>query len=255
MRENNALKAWRQGQGTVGGWLSVGNAYTAELMANLGFDWLCIDMQHGLIGYEDLKVMLPAISTTEVTPLVRVPWNEPSVIMKALDAGAYGVILPMINNRQDVLQAVSACRYPPEGLRSYGPIRAALYAGKGYAIEANRQIACIAQIETREALDNLEEIVSTPGLDGIYVGPSDLALALGLPPSGDNSEPVHEATVTKILEIGRAHGLAVGIHTWSAEFTQKYLAQGFQFATLGSDSGFMARSAMADLRIVRKALK
>lgn len=255
MRENKALQAWRQGQQTIGGWLSIGNAYSAELMAHLGFDWLCVDSQHGMVGYEDLKQMLPAISTTGVTPLVRVPWNEPAAIMKALDAGAYGVIVPMINSRQEALKAISACRYPPEGQRSFGPIRAALYGGKGYAQEANRQIACIAMIETRQALDNLEEIVKTPGLDGVYIGPTDLALALGLAPAGDNTDPVHVATVTRIFETCRSHGLAVGIHTWSEAYTRRYLEQGFQFVTLGTDSGFMARMATADLRAVRKTMK
>jgi 4-hydroxy-2-oxoheptanedioate aldolase len=253
MRINQALESWRKGRQTIGGWLSLGNAYSAELMAHLGFDWLCIDMQHGLIGYEDLKHMLPAISTTAVTPLVRVPWNDPAVIMKALDAGAYGVIVPMINSRQEALAAVAACRYPPEGQRSFGPIRAALYAGKGYAQEANSQIACIAMIETRHALDALDEIVTTPGLDGVYIGPADLALALGLAPLGDNSDPAHAAAITRIFETCRAHGLAVGIHTWSEAYTRRYLKQGFQFVTLGSDSGFMARMAAAELQAVRKA--
>lgn len=251
MRVNKALADWRKGQQTIGGWLSLGNAYSAELMANIGFDWLCVDMQHGMVGYEDLKHMLPAISTTSVTPLVRVPWNDPAVIMKVLDAGAYGVIVPMINSRQEALKAVSACRYPPEGQRSFGPIRAALYAGKGYAREANRQIACITMIETRQALENLEDIVTTPGLDGVYIGPSDLALALGLAPVGDNADPAHAATVTRIFETCRSHGLAAGIHTWSEEYTRRYLEQGFQFVTLGSDSGFMAKMAMAALNAVR----
>ena len=254
MRINTALQAWRKGQQTIGCWLSIGNAYSAEFMSNLGFDWLCIDLQHGMVGPEDLKHMLPAISTTSVTPLVRVPWNDSAVIMKALDAGAYGVIVPMINSRQEALNAVAACRYPPDGQRSFGPIRAALYAGNGYAQEANGQIACIAMIETKHALDNLEDIVTTPGLDGVYIGPSDLALALGLAPDGDNSAPVHEATVTKIFETARSHGLAVGIHTWSAAFSERYLTQGFNFVTLGSDIGFMAKMAMSDLRSVRKSI-
>ena len=254
MRVNNALEAWRNGRQTIGGWLSIGNAYSAELMAHLGFDWLCIDLQHGMIGYEDLKHMLPAISTTGVTPLVRVPWNDPAAIMKTLDAGACGVIVPMINSRQEALEAVSACRYPPEGQRSFGPIRAALYAGKGYAQEANGQTACIAMIETRQALDNLEEIAATPGLDGVYIGPADLALALGLSPVGDNDDPAHAAAITRIFQTCRSHGLAVGIHTWSLEYTQRYLEKGFQFVTLGSDSGFMARMAAAELHAARDGI-
>ena len=121
MRENTALTAWRANEQTVGGWLSIGNAYTAETMANLGFDWLCIDMQHGMLSYDDLKYMLPAISTTATIPIVRVPWNEPYEIMKALDAGAYGVIVPMVNNRAEASQ--SRCQ-PPNTIWLFAPHRA-----------------------------------------------------------------------------------------------------------------------------------
>jgi len=255
MRANKALRAWREKKGTVGGWLSIGNAYTAEVMANLGFDWLCVDLQHGLIDYPDMIAMLPAISTTETTPIVRVPWNEPYEIMKALDAGAYGVIVPMVNNREEALRAVSACRYPPDGLRSFGPIRAALYGGRGYSLEANAEIACIVMIETAEALENLHDIVTTPGVDGVYVGPSDLALALGLPAIGDNNHPKHVAAVERIRVACAEAGVAIGIHTSSVEYTRRYLAQGFQFVTLGSDSGFMGRAANEDLRAARDAAK
>ena len=158
MRPNKALAAWRRGEQTLGGWLSLANVHSAETMANLGFDWLCIDLQHGLLDYQDLTVMLPAISTTDVTPLVRVPWNEPYEIMKVLDAGAYGVIVPMINNRAEAEQAVAACRYPPRGNRSFGPIRAARHGRLSYAEQANDEIACIAMIETAEGIERAEEI-------------------------------------------------------------------------------------------------
>jgi 4-hydroxy-2-oxoheptanedioate aldolase len=251
MRENKTLGAWRAGGKTVGGWLSIGNTYSAELMASFGFDWLCVDLQHGLIDYTDLTHMLPAISTTSTTPIVRVPWNEPYEVMKALDAGAMGVIVPMVNNRVEAERAVSACRYPPDGLRSFGPIRAALYGGRGYAAEANRQIACIVMIETKEALDNLDAIISTPGVDGVYIGPADLALALGMAPIGDNPDPTHAKTVSRILEVCKRHRVAAGIHTGSVEYSRKYLEEGFQFVTLGSDGGFLARAAAADLREIR----
>ena len=146
MKENKALSAWRRDEQTVGCWLSVANAYTAEAMARMGFDWLCIDLQHGIIDYTDLAYMLPAISNGDTTPLVRVPWNEPYQIMRVLDLGASGVIIPMVNNRKEAEQVVAACRYPPDGNRSFGPIRAAMAAGKGYAKEANEQIACLATV-------------------------------------------------------------------------------------------------------------
>ena len=251
MRENTALAAWRDDQQTIGCWLSLGNAYSAEAMAKMGFDWVCVDLQHGLLDYQDLTYMLPAISNSDATPLVRVPWNEPYEIMKALDAGAYGVIVPMVNTRQEAERAVAACRYPPDGNRSFGPIRAALYGWRGYAAQANEHIACIAMIETVDGIANLEEIVSTPGLDGVYIGPSDLALALGLPPSGDNDIPEHAKTVKTILDACKAHGVAAGIHTSSLEYTQRYLNAGFNFITLGTDSGFMMRAAGQELAAAR----
>lgn len=251
MRENAALKSWRDGAQTIGCWLSLANVHTAEALAGLGFDWMCVDLQHGLLDYQDLTCMLPAISASPATPLVRVPWNEPYEIMKALDAGAYGVIVPMVNDREEAEQAVAACRYPPAGIRSFGPIRAALYGGRGYARDANNHIACIAMVETRQGLDNLDAIVTTPGLDAVYIGPSDLALALGLPATGDSDHPEHAAAVTRILEACRRAGIAAGIHTSSLAFTQRYLAAGFNLVTLGSDAGFMIRAAAADLAAVR----
>jgi 4-hydroxy-2-oxoheptanedioate aldolase len=237
----------------VGCWLSLANVHSAEALASLGFDWLCIDLQHGLLDYQDLTRMLPAISTSTATPLVRVPWNEPYEIMKALDAGAYGVVVPMINDRQEAEQAVAACRYPPDGNRSFGPIRAALYGGRGYAREANGQIACVGMIETLRGLDNLEDIVTTPGLDAVYIGPSDLSLALGLPATGDSDHPDHAAAVTRILEACKRAGIAAGIHTSSVAYTRKYLAAGFNLVNLGSDAGFMMRAAAADLAAARDA--
>jgi 4-hydroxy-2-oxoheptanedioate aldolase len=232
--------------------MSIDSAYTAETMSHAGFDWLCLDMQHGMLDYENVRQMLPAISTGSAIPFVRVPWNEPYEIMKVLDAGAYGVIVPMVNNREEAEQVVSACRYPPQGMRSFGPNRATFYAGKGYVRNANDEIACIVMIETAEALENLEEIVTTPGVDAVYIGPNDLAYALGLVPAGDNDDPRHVETVTHILETARQHGVAAGIQTASVEFTRRYINQGFHMVTLGSDRGWMERMARQELAEVRR---
>jgi 4-hydroxy-2-oxoheptanedioate aldolase len=251
MRKNGALAKWRAGQQTIGGWLSLANTHTAELLANAGFDWLCIDLQHGLLDYQDLLHMLPAISTTATTPLVRVAGNDPREIMKVLDAGALGVIVPLVNNRAEAAAAIAACRYPPRGIRSFGPVRAALYGGRGYAAEANDQIACIVMIETHEGITNLEEIVTTPDLGGVYIGPSDLALALGLPPLGDTDEPRHVETVTTILAHCKRHRVPAGIHTSSLEYARRRLAMGFDFVTLGSDAGFMMSAVTRELAAAR----
>ncbi|HEV2363585.1 MAG TPA: aldolase/citrate lyase family protein [Caulobacteraceae bacterium] len=255
MRKNLALAKWRAGEPTIGGWLSLANTHTAELMAHTGFDWLCVDLQHGLLAYEDLRHMLPAISTTDTTPLVRVAGNDPKEIMKVLDAGAMGVIVPLVNNRAEAAAAVSACRYPPEGTRSFGPIRAALYGGRGYAAEANTEIACIVMIETREGIDKVEEIVTTPGLGGVFIGPNDLALALGLPPQGETDDPTHSEAVAKILSACKQHKVPAGIFANGLEWACRRLAAGFDFVTLGAEVGIMMRAVAADLAAARAALR
>ena len=236
---NRVKQLWREGKPAVGGWLSIPGCFPAECMAQTGLDWLCIDMQHGCIDYSDVVPMLTALSTSSVVPIVRVPWNEPSMIMKVLDAGAYGVIVPMVSNRADAERAVAACRYPPAGIRSNGPNRVMFYAGADYQKHANNEIICAVMVETAEGIEKLEEILSTPGIDAVYIGPTDLALALGLPPVMDNDDPKHIATVNCILAACKQHKVIAGIHTTSSKFTQRYLDQGFQMVMLVTD-----RSAM-----------
>ena len=235
MRMNRVKQLWREGKPAIGGFLSIPSGFSAEVMAHTGLDWLCIDMQHGCIDYSDVVPMLTAISTTAVTPFVRVPWNEPSIIMKVLDAGAYGVIVPMVSNRAEAERAVAACRYPPVGMRSNGPNRALLYGGADYQKCADREMACVAMIETAEGIERMEEIISTPGLDAVYIGPTDLALALGLPPVMDNDDPKHVATVNRILETCRRHNVVAAMHTASSKYTQRYIDQGFGMVMLVPD--------------------
>jgi len=255
MRENIVRRLWSEGRHTVGAWLSIPDAFSAEVMAQVGFDWLCIDMQHGVIGYSQAVSMMQAISTTDVVPLVRVPWNEPSVIMKVLDAGAWGVVVPLVNSRADAEAAVAACRYPPLGIRSFGPTRATLYAGANYASRANAEVLCIVMIETRQALENLDDIMSVPGVDACYIGPADLSLALDLPPRADSDEPAHVAAVARILEAARRHGVVPGIHTASAAFAARCVKQGFQMVTLTSDAACLGRGAWQELQALREATK
>ncbi len=247
MRINRVKQLWREGKPAVGGFLSIPSSFSAEVMSHTGLDWLCVDMQHGCIDYSDAVVMLTAISTTAVTPLVRVPWNEPSMIMKVLDAGAYGVIVPMVSNRAEAERAVAACRYPPAGIRSNGPNRALLYGGADYQKNADREMLCIAMIETAEGIGKMDEIISTPGLDAVYIGPTDLALSLGLPAVMDNDEPKHVATVNKILETCRKHKVAAAMHTASAKYTQRYIDQGFNMVMLISDRLAMANFMKAEV--------
>ena len=248
MRKNAAKQRWKEGGQTVGAWLTQPGGHGAEVLAHVGFDWLCIDCQHGLVDYAAMVEMLRAISTTATTPLVRVSQNDPAEIMRALDAGAYGVIVPLIETAKDAQRAVAACRYPPEGKRSSGPIRGVLYGGADYVAHANEEIAVIGMIETAPALENLDAILATPGLDVAYVGPSDLAFALGLEPRGDNDDPLHVRTVEEILAACRRHGVVAGIHTGSRTFSRRWLDAGFQMVTLGSDTGFLRERARSELR-------
>lgn len=247
MRENTVKSAWKAGKATVGAWLQFNSAYAAEVMAHQGFDWLCIDMQHGVVDYGDAVALMTAISTTDTIPFVRVPWNDPAIIMKVLDAGAYGVVVPLINTPADAEAAVAACRYPPAGIRSNGANRAILYSGADYVANANEQIACIPMIETKQAIANLDDILSVPGVDAIYVGPSDLSFALGLPPRMDNEDPLHVETMDKILEACQRHGVAAGSHTGGPRFTRRFLDKGFQMVTLTSDAGSMTRGVRDQL--------
>ena len=172
MQRNKLKDIWASGQPVLVGWCSIGNPFTAEIMAGQGYDAINIDVQHGALDYAALLPMLQAVRATGVTPLARVPWLEPGIIMKALDAGAMGIICPMVNNRADAEALVSYMRYPPLGQRSFGPTRAAV-ADPGYGVEANGEVLAMAMIETADGVRNLEEICATPGLDGVYVGPAD----------------------------------------------------------------------------------
>ncbi len=251
MRENTVKRAWREGKVTYGAWLSIPSAFSAEVMAHQGFDWLCIDMQHGVIDYQTAVTMLQAISTTETIPFVRVPWNEPGIIGKMLDAGAYGAIIPMVNSREEAEAAVGACRYVPDGYRSYGPIRAAYYAGADYANHANEEIACIPMIETKAALAHLEEILAVPGIDAVYVGPADLSLTLGLPPRMDHDDQSFQNARHTIAEACRRRGITAGIHA-NAGLAPKHVEAGYRMITISSDIGSMAGGAAQDLRSVRE---
>ncbi len=253
LRENRVKRMWEARQPALGGWLTIPSSFSAEVFARAGFDWITVDMQHGVIDYQVAVTMLQAISTTETVPFVRVPWNEPGIIMKALDAGAYGVIVPMINSRAEAEAAVAACRYAPRGVRSYGPVRAALYAGRDYFAHADDEVACIAMIETKEALENLDEILGVPGVDAVYIGPSDLSVSLGLAPSYDHGEPAFVEAIERVLKACREHSVVPGIHAGLVPVAQKRIEQGFLMVQMCDDAGSLARSAGAALRSVRGA--
>ncbi len=251
MRENRLKRIWQEGKPALGGWLTLPSSFSAEVFAHAGFDWLTIDMQHGLIDYQTALTMLQAISTTDTVPLVRVPWNEPGIIMKSLDAGAYGVIIPMVNSRAEAEAAVAACRYAPRGIRSYGPIRASYYGGRDYFAHADKTVLCIVMIETKEAVENLDDILGVPGVDAVYIGPADLSVSLDLAPASDHDEPVFADAIQRILDACRRHGVVPGAHAGNVTTARKRIQQGFLMVEMCDDAGALARTAAADLKAVR----
>ena len=254
MRENNIRRIWKSGGAVVNGWCAIPSSFAAETMAHQGWDSLTVDLQHGVVDYQTAVTMLQAISTTPTVPLARVPWLDPGILMKMLDAAVYGVICPMINSAEEARRLVSACRYPPKGMRSFGPIRALLYGGADYPKHANDTILVIAMIETRDALTNLDEILAVDGIDAIYIGPADLSAALGCTPKFDQDEkPVVDA-IDHILARAKAHGVVAGIHNGTPEYALKMIAKGFQFVTIASDARLMAAKAQEVVGKMRASL-
>ena len=243
MRSNTIKTLWSQGTATVNGWLSIPSSISAEIMAHQGWDSLTIDLQHGLVDYQAALTMLQAVSTKDVTPLARVPWLEAGIIMKLLDAGAYGIICPMVNTPEDAARLVSYCRYAPAGQRSFGPTRALFYAGADYAKYANDTVLTLAMIETRQALDNVEAIAATPGLDGVYIGPSDLSLSMGYTPKLDQDEPAVLEAIERIRAAAKNAGIAAGIHCLEPGYARRMIEQGFDMVTIGSDIRLLGTAA------------
>lgn len=251
MRENRIRTLWREDKAVVNGWLAIPSTFSAETMAHQGWDSLTVDMQHGVTDYQMMVNMLTAVSTTNTVPMVRVPWLEPGIIMKSLDAGAYAVICPMINTRADAEKLVSYMRYAPKGTRSFGPIRALLFGGADYATHANDTVIPFAMIETKQALENLDDILSVEGLDAIYVGPADLSLTLGCTPKFDQEEkPVLEA-IDYIIGKAKKHGVVAGIHNGTPEYAKRMIDKGFRFVTLMSDARLMAAAAQQTVAKMR----
>ena len=252
----NKLKAlWAAGKPTVNGWCSIGNPFSAEIMAAQGFDSITIDMQHGALDYSAVLPMFQAMRASGACLMARVPWLEPGVIMKALDAGAYGIICPMVSTAAQAAEFVSYLRYPPLGQRSFGPTRVSFAAGANYAGEANGNIIGLAMIETAEGMANLDAIAATPGLDGIYVGPADLSLSLSagrLPPGFDREEPEMITALQKIAATCRAHNIRAALHCGTPDYAARAIGWGYSMITIGGDSRFLAAAAGAAVAGFRK---
>ncbi len=253
MRPNKLRRMHRDKQPMVNAWLSIPSAYASEVACHTGVDAATVDCQHGMVGFADAIAMFQAIATTDAVPMVRPSANDPAQIMRFLDAGAYGVICPMISTAAQAAQLVSACRYPPAGSRSFGPARGALYGGPDYFDRANEEILVLAMIETREALANLDAILATPGLDGIYVGPNDLAIELGHVPKAEHDHPDVTGAVERIAAEVIARGLLAGIFCSDGKAAQMRLRQGFHLVTPGNDAAVFRAAYSANVRQAREA--
>ncbi|MFT4064085.1 HpcH/HpaI aldolase family protein [Paraburkholderia sp.] len=250
MRPNLAKQKFLAGEPVINAWLSIPSSYAAEIVATQGFDSATVDLQHGMVGLDAALGMLQAISITAATPLVRCSSLNGAEIMRLLDAGAYGVICPSIDTPAMAREFVAACRYPAVGTRSFGPARGALYGGADYFAHANDTILALAMIESQTALDNLEAILDTPGLDGIYIGPNDLALSLGAEPAAEPGEVVQRA-IERILRAARERGLLAGMFCSDGGAARRRLEQGFHLVTPGNDANALATASSARLLATR----
>ncbi|WP_245214553.1 HpcH/HpaI aldolase family protein [Pararoseomonas indoligenes] len=254
MRVANALKeAWKAGRQTVNGWLAIPSAFSAEVMSGLGFDSLTVDLQHGVQDYMSAVECFQGMQRHGPVPMARLPWNEPGIAGKLLDAGAQGLICPMVNTREQAEAFVSSCRYPPAGTRSNGPVRAGIYGEVGrYFYTANEDVLCLPMIETREAVANLEAILDVPGVDGIYIGPTDLAISHGyLPPVMEREDKEMLDLYEKLIRACRDRGKFIGLHAITGAYVKRMHAMGFDYATMGSDVNAIVSGARAQMAALK----
>ena len=237
---NNLIEIWESDQPVINAWLSIPNSFTAEAFGKMGWDSITIDMQHGQNDYQTSISMLQGLTNSKSVPMVRVPWNEPGIIMKMLDLGVMGIIAPMINTKEDCEKFLSYCYYPPIGQRSFGPMRAQLIHGANYFKQANKNITTFAMIETKQAVENLDEILSVPNLTGVYIGPADMSSSYGLPPKFDVREDPVFSNIKLIAERAKKFGKIAGIHNGSTKYAKEMITLGYKFVTILSDFRVMS---------------
>jgi 4-hydroxy-2-oxoheptanedioate aldolase len=247
----------RAARGLVGYWIGSDNAAMTERIARIGFDFVCLDAQHGLLdaaaclrGLFAIDAAAPASGTSGV---VRVSVNRPEEIGRALDAGAAGVIVPLVNSAEEAVAAATACRYPPTGVRSYGPVRSGLRIGPD-PDTANQSVACVVMIETLAGLNHVEEIAAAPGVDALYVGPSDLSLALGAKSPADGwTTPEFADALRRVRAAAASAGRGCGLHTTSGQAAAEALGAGFTFVSISDDLAHLEQFARAQLASARQA--
>jgi len=245
---------WAKGGYVLNGWLHIPSTWSAELMGYAGWNSLTVDMQHGLQSIETVIQMIQVISATPAVPLARISWNEPGAAMRLLDAGAWGIICPMVNTAEECAAFVGACRYPPLGYRSLGPTRCGLVMGADYVHKANDELIAAAMIETPQALDNLEAIASVPGLDMLFVGTGDLRLTLRGTVGRDGEDPQVEAALDRIAAVCAAHNLIAGLFTSSTTYAAQAIHRGYRFITIQTDGSILRESAQQIVNDTHKQL-
>jgi 4-hydroxy-2-oxoheptanedioate aldolase len=248
---------WTPGQAIVSGWLLLPDSLTTEIMANQGYDTVTIDLQHGMIDYQTALSMLQAMNGSPTVPFARVPWLDPAIIMKLLDAGILGIICPMINSADEARRLASYVRYPPLGERSFGPARAGFIVDPDYGDKANDMVQCLAMIETAEGYRNLEEIVQVEGIDCVYIGPIDLTLGLygnDLPIGIDREEPEMLEAIKRILDSAHAAGKKAGIHCGTPEYAARMSDLGFDMVALSTDLGMFSTASKSCLEATRRLM-
>jgi 4-hydroxy-2-oxoheptanedioate aldolase len=256
VKTNRVKELWKQGKPAVQGWCSTGNPYIAECMAHAGFDAVVIDWQHGVgVGQESLVACLQAIGSSEAVPIVRLPRNSPEYISYVLDAGAYGVIVPMVNSYAEAEAAGRACRYAPRGCRSIAGNRPTLSEPlDAYVQRANHDVICLVMIETATALEHVEEIARAPEIDGLYIGPSDLSLDMGVSLSGWPNDERHLAAVQRIFAAAKANGIVACHHGSGPDVSAKFVNMGSMLCQIGNDVRMLSAATAEALKTFRAAL-
>ena len=246
---NRLKEKLQNGEAVIGTFVGLGHPDVTEMLSRIGFDWLLLDAEHSSLSFETMENLMQAMNGTDCVPIVRPQWNDPVQIKRILDIGAYGVLVPWVNSKEEAENAVKACRYPPEGIRGYGPRRAGRFDLK-YFETANTEILVAIQIETKQAMENLEDILSVPGVDACYVGPYDLScnLGLGLPPKWDN--PEYLAAFDRILAVAKKYQKPAGMFA-KIDTIEWAVRKGLRFNTVGDADSFLLQSAKTALERAR----
>lgn len=252
--KNKIKDMLKQEKITLGTWITTASADIAEILADGGFDWLVFDMEHAPLDIETVQTLLQATRKSDIVPIIRVAWNDQVLIKRALDIGSYGILVPLVNSKEDAVRAVQAAKYPPEGFRGVGPRRASNYYRhfQDYLARANDEIMIIVQIEHFKAVDNIDSILSVEGLDAVYIGPADLTASMGM--FGQYEHPKVVEAIKKVLLSCKKAGIPAGTHAFDAQSAINLTSKGFRLITVGTDVGFLIQGCSETLKEVKSSI-